>query len=248
MRVIYQLWLRQVRKYLRSKSRVIGAIGQPLLFLLALGYGLGSVFQRAGQGNYLEFLVPGIIMQTILFASIFWGINLIFDRLWGFLKETMVAPVSRLRIFIGNVLGGATTALVQGLLVLIISLFLGFHPYSWPLVILAILIMVMLSISITSLGAGLGSLMDNIAGFQSVNQFLVFPLYFLSGAIFPINAAPTALKIIATVNPLSYAVDAMRYALINQSHFGIGLDLAVLSVTMVVLIAFGTYCFSKIEV
>ena len=248
MRVIYQLWLRQVRKYLRSKSRVVGAIGQPLLFLLALGYGLGSAFQRAGQGNYLEFLVPGIIMQTILFASIFWGINLIFDRLWGFLKETMVAPVSRLRIFIGNVLGGATTALAQGLLVLVISLFLGFHPYSWPLVIVAIIIMAMLSISITSLGAGLGSLMDNIPGFQSVNQFLVFPLYFLSGAIFPIDAAPTALKMIATANPLSYAVDAMRFALINQSHFGIGLDIAVLSVTMIVLIAFGTYCFSKIEV
>lgn len=247
MRVIYQLWLRQMRKYLRSKSRVIGAVGQPLLFLLALGYGLGPVFQRAGQGNYIEFLVPGIITQTILFASIFWGINVIFDRIWGFLKETMVAPVSRLRIFVGSVLGGATTSILQGVLVLIVSLFLGFHPYSWAGVLLAFVIMCVLAISITSLGAGLGSITDNIPGFQSINQFLIFPLYFLSTSIFPIDTAPQVLKIIATLNPLSYAVDALRFSLINQTHFGIGLDLVVLVVTMVVTIAFGTFFFRRIE-
>lgn len=247
MRVIYFLWLRQMLKYFRSKSRVIGAIGQPLLFLLALGYGLGAVFARAGQGNYLEFLVPGIITQTILFASIFWGVNIIFDRLWGFLKETMVAPVSRLRIFVGSVLGGATTSLLQGLLVLVISLFLGFHPYSWPMVFVAVLIMAMLAIAITSLGAGLGSVIDNMPGFQSVNQFIIFPLYFLSSSIFPIDTAPAALKFIASINPLSYAVDAMRFALINQSHFGIGLDLIVLTGTVIATIAFGTFFFRRIE-
>jgi len=247
MRIIYQLWLRQILKYVRSKSRIIGAVGQPLLFLLALGYGLGSVFQRAGQGNYIEFLVPGIITQTILFASIFWGINIIFDRIWGFLKETMVAPVSRLRIFVGSVLGGATTSLLQGLLVLIVSLFLGFRPYSWEGVLLAALIMAVLAVSITSLGAGMGSITDNIPGFQSINQFLIFPLYFLSSSIFPIDTAPDVLKIIASLNPISYAVDALRFALINQTHFGIGLDLVVLFGTMVVLIGFGTFCFRRIQ-
>lgn len=247
MRIIYHLWLRQMRKYFRSKSRVVGAIGQPLLFLLALGYGLGAVFQRAGQGNYIEFLVPGIITQTILFASIFWGVNIIFDRLWGFLKETMVAPVSRLRIFIGSVLGGATTSFMQGALVLIIASFLGFHPYSWPMVLVALLIMAALAVAITSLGAGIGSIVDNMPGFQAINQFIIFPLYFLSSSIFPIDTAPAVLKFIASINPLSYAVDALRFALINQTHFGIGLDLLVLGITLIVTIGFGTFFFRRIE-
>lgn len=247
MRVVFHLWLRQMRKYFRSKSRIVGAVGQPLLFLLALGYGLGAVFQRAGQGNYLEFLVPGIITQTILFASIFWGINIIFDRLWGFLKETMVAPVSRLRIFIGSVLGGATTSLLQGVLVLVIASFLGFHPYSWPMVLVALLIMAVLAVAITSLGAGIGSIVDNMPGFQAINQFIIFPLYFLSSSIFPIDTAPSILKFIASVNPLSYAVDALRFALINQTHFGIGLDLLVLGITLLLTIGFGTFFFRRIE-
>lgn len=247
MRVLYQLWLRQMRKYFRSKSRIIGAVGQPLLFLLALGYGLGSVFQRAGQGNYIEFLVPGIITQTILFASIFWGINIIFDRLWGFLKEMMVAPVSRLRIFIGSVLGGATTSLLQGILVLVVSLFLGFHPYNWAMVPLALAIMVAFAVAITSLGAAMGSLMDNIPGFQSVNQFIIFPLYFLSSSIFPIDSAPDVLKFIASINPISYVVDALRFTLINQTHFGIGPDLVVITAMLLATVAFGTFCFRRIE-
>ena len=247
MRILYALWLRQIKKYLRSRSRIIGAVGQPLLFLLALGYGLGSVFQRAGQGNYIEFLVPGIVVQTILFASIFWGINIIFDRLFGFLKETMVAPVGRLRILFGSVLGGATTGLFQGLLVILISLFLGFHPYNWALVPVALLIMAVLSIPITSLGAGLGSIIDNMPGFQAVNQFLIFPLYFLSGAMFPIQTAPHALRVIASLNPLSYVVDALRELLIHQTHFGLTKDLLVLAATTVVTLAFGTICFKRIE-
>jgi ABC-2 type transport system permease protein len=248
MRVIYALWLRQIKKYFRSRSRIVGAVGQPLLFLLALGYGIGSVFSQAGRGNYIEFLVPGIVMQTILFASIFWGINVLFDRLFGFLKETLVAPVSRLKIFFGGVLGGATTGLLQGVLVIGISLFLGFHPYNWAMVPVALLIMVILAIAITALGAGMGSVIDNMPGFQAINQFIVFPLYFLSGAIFPIDSAPRALRIIATCNPLSYAVDALRTTLIHQSHFGLATDFCVLSATAIALVVFGTLCFRRIEV
>src|SRR5882757_3837418 len=129
MDVIYILWLRQMKRYVRSRSRVIGAIGQPILFLLALGYGLGSVYKKAGEGNYLEFLVPGIIIQTILFSGVFWGIQILFDKRFGFLKEMLVAPVSRLRILLGNALGGATIALVQGLFVFVISVALGFRPH-----------------------------------------------------------------------------------------------------------------------
>src|ERR1700722_200783 len=121
MDVVYILWLRQMKRYVRSRSRVLGAIGQPILFLLALGYGLGSVYKRAGEGNYLHFLVPGIMVQTALFAAMFYGAMIIFDRQFGFLKETMVTPVSRLKIMLGGALGGATTATIQGTMVLLIS-------------------------------------------------------------------------------------------------------------------------------
>src|ERR1700690_3107442 len=121
MDVIYILWLRQMKRYIRSRSRVLGAIGQPVLFLLALGYGIGSVYKKAGEGNYLQFLVPGIIIQTLLFSGVFWGIQILFDKRFGFLKEMLVAPVSRLRVLLGNALGGATQSLLQALLVFIIS-------------------------------------------------------------------------------------------------------------------------------
>ncbi len=114
IRTIYILWLRQLKRYLRSHSRIVGSLGQPLLFLIALGYGFGPVFQKAGQGNYLEFLAPGVIAMTILFTSIFSGIEIIWDKQFGFLKETLVAPVSRLNIMIGRTLGGATVATIQG--------------------------------------------------------------------------------------------------------------------------------------
>ena len=248
MRQVYILWLRQLRKYFRSKSRIIGAIGQPLLFLLALGYGIGSVFKQAGQGDYIQFLVPGVIVQTILFASIFWGINVIFDRLWGFLKEMMVAPASRLKIFLGSILGGATTAVLQGILVLVISFFLGFRPYSIPMLGVALIVICLIAIAVTSLGAGLGSVIDNIPGFQAINQFLIFPLYFLSSALYPLDSAPPVLRFIGNINPISYAVDALRATLINQSHFGLAKDFLVLGVIVVVLVAFGVDRFRRIEV
>ena len=117
IRTIYILWLRQLKRYIRSRSRIIGSLGQPLLFLLALGYGFGPVFQKAGQGNYLEFLAPGVIAMSILFTAIFSGIEIIWDKQFGFLKETLVAPVSRLNIMIGRTLGGATVATLQGIIV-----------------------------------------------------------------------------------------------------------------------------------
>jgi len=245
--IIYILWLRQIKRYLRSRSRVLGAIGQPLLFLLALGYGLGSVFKRAGQGNYLQFLVPGIIAQTILFSAVFWGIQIIWDKQFGFLKETLVAPVSRLKIMIGSALGGATLAAFQGVLVLVIALALGFRPHDWALVPAAFAIMIVLAVALACFGAGVASVVNDFQGFQAINQFLVFPLYFLSGAIYPLTGIPTVLKIISTVNPLSYAIDGLRSVLIGTAHFGLGTDVAVLAVTTLVLITFGAVAFRRIE-
>jgi ABC-2 type transport system permease protein len=247
MRVIYALWLRQVKRYFRARSRILGAVGQPLLFLLALGYGLGSVYKQAGGGNYIHFLVPGIMAQTVLFSAVFFGINIIFDKQFGFLKETLVAPVSRLKIMLGGALGGATTSVMQGILVFIIAYGLGFRPYDWAMVPVAFLVVAALAVALASFSSGVGAIVNDFQGFQAINQFLIFPLFFLSGALYPLNNVPEALKIIAAVNPISYAVDALRETLINQTHYGLAKDMVALSITVVVLVTFGVYQFRRIQ-
>ena len=247
MRVIYILWLRQLKRYFRSRSRVLGSIAQPLLLLLSLGYGLGAVYKAAGQGNYFQYLVPGIMAQTVLFAAMFFGAMVIYDRQFGFLKETLVAPVSRLKIMMGGVLGGATTAVLQGLVVFLISLVLGFRPYNWAMVFISLVFMSLLAISIASFSSGIGSFVEDMQGFQAINQFIIFPLYFLSGALYPLNHVPSWLRIIAEVNPISYTVDALRWSLLGTSRFGILKDSIALGITLIVLVIFGVKSFSRIE-
>ena len=247
MDVIYILWQRQMKRYIRSKSRVLGAIGQPILFLLALGYGIGAVYKKAGQGNYLQFLVPGIIVQTLLFSGVFWGIQILFDKRFGFLKEMLVAPVPRVKILLGNALGGATISIIQALLVFIISIGLGFRPQNYVLLPLAFIIILAISVALTSFGAGIASMVEDFQGFQGINNFLIFPLFFLSSALYPLTSAPSWLRILAEVNPLSYSVDALRYTLINQSHFGIFKDLLVIAITLVVMVTFAVNRFDRIQ-
>ncbi len=242
------MWLRELKRFFRSKSRIIGSLGQPLLFLLALGYGLGSVFQQAGQGNYLQFLAPGIIGMSIIFSSIFNGMQVIWDRQFGFLKETLVAPVSRLSIMFGRTLGGATTAALQGMLVLGMSTALGFRPTDWTLVPVAILVMFLIAMLFSAMGIMVASLLRDMQGFQLIMNFLVMPLFFLSGAIFPLQDAPMVLQWIARIDPLSYGIDALRALLINMTHYGLALDLTMLSLVTMLFLALGAYFFSKIQV
>jgi len=242
------MWLREIKKFFRSKSRIIGALGQPILFLLALGYGFGSIFQAAGQGNYIEFLAPGIIGMSIIFSAIFNGIQVIWDRQFGFLKETLVAPVSRTSIMLGRALGGATTSMLQGLIVLIITFFVGFHPYSLVLIFPTILIMFLIATLFSSLGIMIASLLSDMQGFQLIMNFLVMPLFFLSGAIFPPKNAPHILQLIAKFDPLSYGIDAIRDLLINTTNFGILLDVSVLTFFTLIFVGLGSYFFSKTEI
>lgn len=248
IRTIYILWLRQLKRYLRSRSRLIGSLGQPLLFLVALGYGFGPIFQKAGAGNYLEFLAPGVIAMSILFTAIFSGIEIIWDKQFGFLKETLVAPVSRLNIMIGRTLGGATVATLQGIIVFFIAIAAGFRPASLMLLPEALLIMILVSLLFTAMGTAIASLLEDMQGFQMVMNFLVMPIFFLSGALFPLEGLPDSIHLIASLNPLSYGVDGLRGALIGQMHFVFITDLAVLSGITALFMVLGSYLFSKIEI
>lgn len=247
MEIIYILWLRQVKKYFRSKSRVIGSLGQPILFMLAFGLGFGPVFSKAGQGNYLEFLVPGIITMSIVFMAIFSGLEVIWDRQFGFLKEMLVAPVPRLQIMIGRSLGGATVASLQGLIVLFLSLFIGFRPASIQFLVLGIFFMLLISLIFTLLGTGIACLLKDFSAFQLIVNFLIMPLVFLSGAFFPLDGLPKVLYIVIKINPLSYGVDALRETLSNAGHFALWNDFSVLLVVATVFMVFSSYLFSKIE-
>jgi len=248
MAVIYCLWLREVKKYLRSRPQILASLGQPLMYLLALGFGLGPVFQKSGQGSYLQFIAPGVVGMAILFTSIFSGIGLLWDRQFGFLKETLVAPVPRLQIMAGRTLGGATVACIQGTLVLIVCLIAGFRPHGPGAVPLALLFMVLMAIVFAALGTAIGSTLRDMQGFQMVMNFLVMPVFFLSGALFPLANLPRPLAAATRADPLSYGVDGLRGALTGVWHFGIGTDLAVLSVIACCLLALGAWRFSKIQV
>ena len=248
MAVIYILWLRELKRYSRSRTQIIASVGQPLLYLLALGFGLGPVFEKAGQGSYLQFVAPGVIGMSVLFSSIFSGIGLLWDRQFGFLKETLVAPVPRLHIMIGRTLGGATVSMIQGLLVIGICILTGFRPLYLSSLPLAIMFMALISIVFAALGTTIGSRLQNMQGFQLIMNFLVMPIYFLSGALYPLNNLPAGLVVATRIDPLTYGIDGLRGAFIGVSHFGARTDAAVLSSVAAVFLALGAYSFSKIQI
>ena len=248
MNVIYILWLREIKKYRRSPAQIIASLGSPLMYLGVLGFGLGPVFKAAGQGNYIQFVAPGVIGMTILFTSMFSGIQLLWDRQFGFLKETLVAPVPRIEIMIGRTLGGASVALLQGCLIFVVCLIAGFRPEGWSALPMAFLGMVLIALNFAALGTVIGSSLTQMQVFQLVMNFLVMPMFFLSGALYPLNNLPTVLAALTRIDPLTYGVDAMRSALIARSHFGYGLDVAVLAVVGTLLLILGAWRFSKIEV
>lgn len=247
MRTVYILWLRQIKRHFRSRARIIGSIGQPILFLLALGFGFGPVFEKAGEGVYLQFLSPGVISMSILFTALFSGIEIIWDRQFGFLKETLVAPVSRIGIMIGRTLGGATIAVLQGLVVLAITIPLGFS-FNLAMLPVAILFMLLIAFFFASLGTAIASVLKDMQGFQLIMNFIVMPTFFFSGALFPINDLPRALKIVLSFNPLAYGVDGLRGALSGSSYFGLGIDFLVLGSVTVLSLGIGSYLFSKIQI
>src|SRR5262249_4850154 len=187
MQAIFILWLREVKKYSRSRAQIVSSLAQPMLYLLVLGFGLGPVFQQAGNGSYLQFIAPGVIGMSVLFTSVFSGIALLFDRQFGFLKETLVAPVPRIRIMIGRTLGGATVAMLQGTLIFLVCVIAGFRPVSLVSIPLAFVFMALIAIVFAAFGTAIGSGLQDMQGFQLIMDFPVPPMLFFFGASYPFS-------------------------------------------------------------
>ena len=248
---IYVMWLRELKRYMRSRAQMVASLGQPMLYLFAFGMGFGPMFARAGNGNYIQFISPGVIGMGLLFTSVFNGIGLLWDRQFGFLKETLVAPVPRLGLMIGRTLGGATVAVIQASLVMVLCLIFGFRPSSWSSLPLAFVFMLLIALVFAGLGMAIGSVLQNMQGFQMIMTFLVMPIYFLSGAMFPIGGQNMVLIAATRIDPLSYGIDGLRGVLLGaeaHAQFHWSFDMAVLVGVAMLFLALGTRMFSKIEI
>jgi len=240
--VLLVMITRQLKRYWRSKPRLLGSLAQPLLFLFALGFGFGPVYAQAGQGDYMQFLAPGIIIMSVLFTAMFNGIEVIFDRQFGFLKETLVAPVSRTTIMLGKAFGGTAVAIIQGIIIFLITLLVGFKP-NLVGVLLAFVFVVVVALLFTSLGIMVASRMTDMHAFPLIINFLIMPLFFLSGALFPIKG----LGLVPFFNPLTYGVDGFRGALIGTYAINPLISIAVLVVCTFIVLFIGARLFSKAE-
>ncbi len=244
---IYFLWKREIIRFYRSKSRVLGSLGMPFLLLAVLGTSLNGLFDMPGMGgDYLQFMAPGILAMVLLFGSIFSGVIVIVDRQFGFLKETLVAPVSRTSIVIGKSLGGSTTAIIQGLLMLLVCLLLGIQ-LDLSAILQVILLMALTSTAFVALGIAFASTMEDMHGFQLIMNFLIMPLFFLSGAMFPLSAAPEPIRLLSYLDPVTYAVEALRFFLLGTSTIPLPTSLAILSAFLIACTLAATYLFNRIE-
>ncbi|MFC2161587.1 ABC transporter permease [Acidobacteriota bacterium] len=246
---IYVLWLREMKRFLRAKSRIFGTVAMPLFFLLFLGMGFRRI-AIPGMGeevDYLRYLVPGILGMNLLFSSTFGGLSVLWDREFGFLKEIMVAPVSRISIVIGRIAGGVTTALIQGLFILVISSLMGFRINSILSFGMAVVFMVLISVAFLGLGLIFASKMKDMQGFSIVMNFVMFPLLFLSGAFYPLENFPIWLRYISFLDPLTYGVDGLRGVLIGISSYSIFFNFVMMIGLALFMIFLGAYFFEKSE-
>lgn len=246
---VYVLWLREMKRYVRAKSRIIGSLIQPLFFLAFLGLGFNRMAVPGMQSgvNYIKFLVPGIIGMTLLFSSSMQGLSVLWDREFGFLKEIMVAPVGRVSIVLGRLAGGTTTTMIQGLLVLVISMIVGFRVRSVPYFLLALVFMVLIAFTFIGLGLIFASKMKDMQGFGLIVNFIIFPLFFLSGALYPLNNLPVFVRVLSYIDPLTYGIDGLRGSMINVASHPVLLNLALMAAFSLVMLFLGAYFFEKSE-
>lgn len=249
LQAIYVMWLRQMKRFTRSKSRLVTTIIQPLFFLFILGSGFNSATMPGlAKGEYINFLAPGIVAMGIMFSSMFTGISVLWDKQFGFLQEVLVAPISRFSIVIGRTLGGATTALIQGVMILLIAFALGIPIPSMFGLLLTFVFMILIAFTAVGFGLIIASKMRDFQSFPIVMNLVIMPLFFLSSAFIPIEANEI-LKKIAFINPLFYMVDGMRGSLTGTNNYLPPLvNLAIVFVICIIMMFIGSYFFSKTEV
>ena len=243
---IYAIWLREAKIYMREKERVISSIVSPLLWIFAFGAGMGSTMETVPgfKYSYQIFIYPGVIVMTVLFASLFYGVYIIWDRKLDFLKEVLVAPVSRASVFAGKVLGGATDAMIQVVFLLIIGLFIS-APLTPFVIIKAFLMLLLISIAMVSIGLVIGANLKSPEGFTLVINFVMWPMFFFSGALFPVSNLSGLLYAVTFINPLTYGVDAVRGIILGIHQFPIFLDVEVMLVFAVIAMGIGVLSFRR---
>jgi ABC-2 type transport system permease protein len=242
---LYALWYREMKVFTREKSRIVSSFVQPLLWIVVFGGGLGSAVSLGGI-NYQVFIFPGIITMTILFSSVFFGLYIVWDKKIDFFKEVLVAPLSRETIFAGKMLGGSIDALIQGGAMLVFGVVLGVN-YTLLNLLSSFLFMFILASAMVSLGLIIGANMGSIEGFQLIISFLVFPMFFFSGALFPIKDLPAYLLIFTVIDPVTYAVDGIRGMLLGVSTLPVATDLLILLGFAAAMIGIGTWSFTRLK-
>ncbi|BAM70233.1 ABC transporter permease subunit [Methanothermobacter sp. CaT2] len=244
---IYTIWLREMKRFFRYRSRIVTSIVTPLLWLIIFGTGLGAAVRFGGvPGGYKAFIYPGIIGQTVLFTSIFSGVSVIIDRQYGFLKEILVAPISRESMVVGKALGISTASMIQAAILLALSFIVGI-TMSPQCFIVSMVIALIISMGLGGLGLVIAAFTDSMEGFNLIMSFIVLPIFLLSGALFPITGLPAWLQGAVYINPLTYAVDALRFTILRESVLPLGVNMVVITIFAVVTVLIAAFLFNRKE-
>lgn len=251
LRGIYIIWLRDILRFWRNKLRLFVSFVQPMLFLFILGSGLASSFKPMGSStSFVKFMYPGIICMIVLFSSIFSAMSIVWDREFGFLKEVLAAPIPRTSVVIGKILGGSTTAMIQGLLMILLAPAIGIKfgtDFSFLSLIKVILFMILIALSLTSLGILIASRITKMESFMVVMNLIVMPLFFLSGAMFPLKGLPKWMDVLTKINPLTYGVDSLRYFIIRQQVYSTLHNFTIITIFCLLMIILAIFAFGKQE-
>ncbi|MBN1785059.1 MAG: ABC transporter permease [Candidatus Bathyarchaeota archaeon] len=253
---IYVVLMRELKRYWRAKARVISSVAQSFFFLVIFGLGLGGFVGSFEGVDYLSYMAPGVIGMGLLFGSVFSGVSVVFDRQFGFMKEMLVSPVSRTSIIIGKILGGATTATIQGIILMVVAGFLGAFTPSLAFLagaVSGIGAMLLITSGFVGLGVAIGSTLNDFHAFQLLSTFVMWPLFMLSGAFFPIDVAPLPLQVAMLCDPMFYGVELLRWCLLGTGtpllgSFGLLVSIGVVAIFDVLMIAIGTFQFSRAQI
>ena len=256
LRGAYTIWYRDVLRFLRDRPRMLASLAQPLLFLFIFGTGLSGAMSAATGGalDFRQFMFPGILCMAVLFTAIFSAISIVWDREFGFLKEVLVAPVSRTAIALGKVAGGATISMLQGLVLLVLAPMIGIRLPLGTVVEIIGLMLLLASVA-TAFGLVIAARQRTLEGFQMIMNFLLMPLFFLSGAFFPLKDVPLWMAWLSRIDPVTYGVDSMRGAALRHSVppgvlatltlYPVATDVAVLAALAVLFVVPAVWLFGR---